>query len=225
MLHQGFILIHGSCVAVHPSSIKAHNLAIWLLPPVVTITLFAFWQSIESYLVSNNHEDVLAAAWVINGVIGFALGLSCALVPRRPDVTYNGCLVDRQRTVSALSRYTWSWVYPLLRQAEVKHDLDMEDLPSADCKIRAENLKNDLNKLKPQSSLLRSLLLSYKGRLALLSMVTLLRCPVSIMPFWILLRILHILEDRNVSTRPDLELLVLIIGMAIFNLLDAVSHL
>lgn len=42
------------------------------------------------------------------------------------------------------------------------------------------------------------------------------------MPFWTMLRVLNILEDREAKASHPFELLGLILGMAISNLLDAV---
>jgi len=150
------------------------------------------------------------------------LAASTVLLSRRPDVFFQGCEVDRQRTVSALSRYTWGWIEVLLRQASLKNDLDADEIPHADHTLRSDELKKTWDGLEARSTLLRSLICAYKGSLGLLWIVTIVRCIVSIMPFWTMLQVLNILEDREAKASHPIELLGLILGMAISNLLDAV---
>lgn len=171
---------------------------------------------------SNSLRDPVVVFWVFNTLTSLCLGVSSTLLPKRPDVFFNGCKIDRQRTVSLLSRYTWSWIQPLLLHASTMNDLDMDVIPSADRTLRSRELKKDWDALKIQTSLLRSLWWAYKGRLATLWTVTIVRCLVGIVPFWTMLRILNRLEIRRDSGCHNFELMALVIGMALSNLLDAV---
>ncbi|KAM0438453.1 hypothetical protein ACHAPT_001202 [Fusarium lateritium] len=86
--------------------------------------------------------------------------------------------------------------------------------------MRSQALKSEWDRLDETSSLLQSLFAAYKGKLAILWAVTLVRCAVSILPFWFMLRTLNILEHQAVGSR-NMELMVLILGMSISNLADS----
>jgi hypothetical protein len=158
-------------------------------------------------------------------VTSLALAISSVSLPRRPDVMFQGCKVDRQRTVSALHRYTWSWVEPLLQQASIKDDLDPADIPYADQTLRADKLNKHYDGFEADSTLLRFLVCEYKRGLVWSWLVTIVRCLVNIMPYWTMLRTLEVLESRESKTSHQLELLGLIFGIAIFNLIDSVRVL
>lgn len=158
-------------------------------------------------------------------MISLGLAISSISLPRRPDVVFQSCKVDRQRTVSALRRYTWSWIESLLQQASVKNDLDLDDIPCADQTLRADELDRQYDGFEVDSTLLRSLLCGYKGKLGWSWLVTIVRCLISIMPYWTMLRTLEVLENRELKFSHQLELLGLVLGIAIFNLIDSVRFL
>jgi hypothetical protein len=121
-----------------------------------------------------------------------------------------------------LERLTWTWVQPLLRHAAQREDLDTEDVPQADSRLRSQDLKKRWDQLTQQGSLFRSIVALYKGRLTFLWTVTLVRCAVSILPFWFMLKIINVLEDRTVRS-DNMELMGFVLCMALSNLLDSVS--
>ena len=59
-------------------------------------------------------------------------GISSVSLPRRPIVFKEGVPVDGMYTVSALSRYSFTWVAPLLRLAHRSQRLELTDLPKMD---------------------------------------------------------------------------------------------
>lgn len=61
----------------------------------------------------------------------------------------------------------------------------------------------------------------YKGRLVILWAVTLVRCAVSILPFWFMLKIINILEGGT-ARADNMQLMVFVLLMALSNLLDSV---
>jgi len=220
---KGVILIHGGCIAAIKSPTESHNLGQWLLLSAIALSLSSLWQSVQYASRLNTHNDPGTIAWAINSIISFALAISSVLLPRRPNVVFEGYEVDRQRTVSTLSRYTWSWFELLLQKAAAKDDLDADEIYRPDHTLRSDELMKKWDGLRAQTVLLRSLLWAHKGELSLIWIVTIVRCLVSIAPFWTMLRVLHILEDRKAKNASyHIELLVLIIGMALSNLLDAV---
>lgn len=215
-------MLHAFGTTVQRSSVKAHDLGLWLsasallvaclsIPPLTGLT----WQ-IATY------KDPAAILWATNAACGLSLTISSLTISRRPDVSFQGRKVDGQRTVSALSRLTWSWVQPLLQQASEKNDLDLDDVPQGDCRLRSEDLQRDWDSLAPRATLFRTLVWAYKGRLSLLWIVIVVRCLVSVVPFWTMLRIIKILEERGNGESRHTELMALIVLMAGSNLLDAV---
>ncbi|KAF2827753.1 hypothetical protein CC86DRAFT_289304 [Ophiobolus disseminans] len=163
----------------------------------------------------------MTIAGIFNSMTSLALAINSVSLPRRPDVVFQGYKVDRQRTVSALRRYTWSWIQSLLKQASVKNDLDPADIPYADQTLRADELNKQYNGFQVDSTLLRSLVCKYKAKLGWLWLVTIVRCLVNIMPYWTMLRTLEVLESRESKISHQLELLGLVLGIAIFNLIDS----
>jgi hypothetical protein len=62
-----------------------------------------------------------------------------ASIPRRPLVFFKGQAVDQQHGASIISRYSFSWVFPVLRLAKSR-PLTLHDLPSVDHEIRARTV-------------------------------------------------------------------------------------
>lgn len=168
------------------------------------------------------YRDFASILCIVSFVATIGLAITSTSLPRRPDVYFNGCQVDRQFTVHTLNRYTWSWIQPLLLHASIHKDIGTEDIPEASSRLRSEHLKNEWDRSIPRSSLFRSLVHLYKGRLALLWMATLVRCAVSTLPFWSMYRILIILQDRTNGPK-HMNLVALITCMAVSNLIDSVS--
>lgn len=170
----------------------------------------------------HQYKDLASLLSAISTMVAVGLWLSCSVLPRRPDVFYENRKVDGQWTVSTLSRYTWAWVQPLLRHASLHNDIDLQDVPQPDSRMRSQALKSEWDKADRTSSLMKSLFGAYKAKLTILWAATLVRCGVSIGPFWFMLRTLNILEHQAIGSQ-NMELMVLILGMSISNLLDSVS--
>ncbi|KAH6990845.1 P-loop containing nucleoside triphosphate hydrolase protein [Ilyonectria sp. MPI-CAGE-AT-0026] len=215
------ILIHAISLGAHHSSVRSHDLGLWLLASTLIVASLSIPHLTLVVRQIASHKDPVVILRAVNAIGVIALSVASILIPRRPDVFFKGRKVDRQWTVSALNRYTWTWVEPLLYHASTKNDLDAADMPLPDLKLRAEDLKNDWDALKFEGSLLRSLIWAYKGGVAFQWSVTIFRNFLGILPFWIMLRIIRILEERGKGHTATLELWALIIWMAIFNLLDA----
>ncbi|KAK7413238.1 hypothetical protein QQX98_007897 [Neonectria punicea] len=217
----GLILIHAISLGAHHSSVRSHDLGLWLLASALIVASLTIPHLTQIAQQVDSQKDLVVILRAINAVTVISLAVSSTLIPRRPDVYFKGFKVDRQWTVSALNRYTWTWVEPLLHYASKKNDLDVDDIPQADLKLRSEDLKKNWDAFKFEGSLLRSLLWAYKGGIAFQWGLTIFRCFLGILPFWIMLRLIRILEQRGSDSTPTLELWGLVIWMAIFNLLDA----
>lgn len=210
-------MVHSACITINPSPVQSHNLGIWLAVSAGSLTISSTWAVIEAL------APFPKGLRMTSTVSAVALGVSSISLPRRPDVFFENSPVDAQWTVSALNRVTWTWIQPLLRQASLQQDLDAGDIPHPDSKLRSQNqCKND-HVFKAEGSILGPLLTLYKPKLGILWLVTLLRCVISLLPFWFMFCILGILEDADTSAPPT-QLLLLIACMAILNLVDSVRR-
>ncbi|KAF5545328.1 ATP-dependent bile acid permease [Fusarium napiforme] len=217
------ILLHAISLSAHHAPVKVHDLGLWLFGSSLIVATITVPQLIKEaqFFTRNNTVALILRAVNVGAVV--LLCLSSVLLPRRPDVFFKGKKVDEQWTVSAFSRYTWSWVDPLLSFAVKKNDLDASDVPHVDRTLRAADLKEDWLASKPQGSLFRSLFWAYKGSFMVQLSLTVFRNILALLPFWTMLRVINILEQRDVglSGASNLELWILIFAMAGFNLLDA----
>ncbi|KAL6919458.1 hypothetical protein FSST1_003484 [Fusarium sambucinum] len=217
------IAIHAISLSAHHSPVKVHDLGLWLLLSSITVAAIAVAQLTKEaqYGSHKNTAPLVLRAVNVGDVI--LLGFFSVLLPRRPDVFVEDLKVDGQWTVSAFNRYTWSWISPLLRVATQKNDLDASDVPYPDRTLRAAGLKEDWFVSKPQNSLFRSVLWAYKGPFFFQFSITTVRNLLALLPFWAMLRVINILEQRDIglSGSSNLELWVLVFAMAGFNLLDA----
>ncbi|KAI8713732.1 hypothetical protein NCS52_01218600 [Fusarium sp. LHS14.1] len=217
----GLFVIHAACLAVHHAPVKSHSVALWLAGSAFCLAGSSIPRLAHMATHTHQYKDLASLLSVISTIMAVALWLSCSLLPRRPDVFYENRKVDGQWTVSTLSRYTWAWVQPLLRHASLHNDINLEDVPQPDSRMRSKALKSEWDRVDRTSySLIKSLFSAYKGKLTILWAVTLVRCAVSIGPFWFMLRTLNILEHQAVGSH-NMELMALILGMSITNLLDS----
>ncbi|KAF5982152.1 hypothetical protein FBULB1_4402 [Fusarium bulbicola] len=217
------ILLHAISLSAHHAPVKVHDLGLWLFGSSLIVATVTVPQLIKEAQLFTRANTVALVLRAVNVGAVILLCLVSVLLPRRPDVFFKGQKVDEQWTVSAFSRYTWSWVDPLLSFAVKKNDLDASDVPHVDRTLRAADLKEDWLASKPQGSLFRSLFWAYKGSFMVQLSLTVSRNILALLPFWIMLRVINILEQRDVglSGASNLELWILIFAMAGFNLLDA----
>jgi hypothetical protein len=155
--------------------------------------------------------------------IAIALGLASAALPRRPDVFYRKRLVDRQWTVSMLCRYTWSWFEPWHHRAAKFGGFTSGDIPQADTGLRSAELTGDREILLEGRTLVWCLARLYRGQLALLWTVTLLRCVISVLPFLTLYNILNVLQNGSADYDPR-EVFGAVCVMTASALIDSVRH-
>lgn len=167
-------------------------------------------------------EDAALILRIVNVCVGFTLVFVCVSIPRRPQVFYKNDLVDPEWTVSAIHRYTWSWVGGLLALARTKGDLDEKDVPRPVHSIRAENLVASWTKANRQGGLLKSLLRAYGGRLTIQWAITVARCILGIGPFWAMLQLVQKLERKDDAATSKSELWALIVCLGLFTLVEQV---
>lgn len=72
-------------------------------------------------------------------------GFAAVSIPRRPDVFYNGNLVNGMRSATALSRYSFSWAEPILATARKNQRLNFSDLSKLSDHTRSKDLSDSWN--------------------------------------------------------------------------------
>lgn len=178
--------------------------------------------SIEQLVKLATLHGLVASLYISSTFSSLGLGISCSLLPRRPVVTFKKHEVDSQWSISLMSRLTWSWIQPLLLQASVSNDLNLDQIYRPDHSLRSEELQRQWVDRKAQSNHFSSIWRTYRGRIMLLWAMTTLRSLVGVVPFWAMLRTISILEAGGNASSNHLHLLTLIFTMATSNLLDAV---
>ena len=140
--------------------------------------------------------------------VAFFRGLFSVLLPRRPSVFWNGKPVDKEDTVSALSRYSFSWADELLAYALRNRSLEVADLPTLSSITRAENLSANFEVTKATwrtKRLWKLLLICHWRPIAVELFLTLLLCVLSFGPQAALYGILRSLETYGAGSRDSLE--------------------
>ena len=171
-------------------------------------------------------EDVAALVLrLVNVAAALCTVFGSILIPRRPEVFFRGQTVDAQWTSSILSRYTWTWPRPIMDLASKQGDLDEKDIPQPDHTIRASEVLRDWHAYGYKGKLQWAILYAYKGRLALQWAVTVARCILGVGPFWTMLQLLTLLQERGGGGSPSRTLWGLVILLGVFSLVEQVSKL
>lgn len=119
------------------------------------------------------------------------------LLPRRPDVFHDGKPVDREHTVSALGRYTFSWASSLLSYAVKNRTLELGDLPKLRSAKRADQLRNNFEQARGSRKIWVALVFAHWRSLLLQVCLTLIISILSFGPQMALFNILSSLENRG----------------------------
>ncbi|TQN66171.1 ABC transporter ATP-binding protein/permease VMR1, partial [Colletotrichum shisoi] len=218
----GLVLLQAVCIAVLRSPVESHDLGTWLTVSSCFLAVSSAQPLSYYYFTAHfpGQRAVMGLVWLISALDATILAVVSGMLPRRPEIVYGGAKVDRQWTVSLLNRLTWSWIQPLLRHASLHDGLEGDDVPHGDVNLRSRELAKEWNKLEHKPTLFLSLAAAYKGMLAILWAATLVRCAVSILPFWFMLRILKMLETEVARSNP-VQLFIFVLGMAVSNLADS----
>jgi hypothetical protein len=123
--------------------------------------------------------------------------LSSISLPRRPEVFYEGKPVDGMFTVSALGRYNFTWVAPLLAMSRKKNRLELEDLPIMDHRTRSKDLSEAWASKEHKRALWIEVFLAHKGSFMAQWFLTLLQAFGNFAPQFVIFHILKILEKRT----------------------------
>ncbi|PHH60274.1 hypothetical protein CDD81_1902 [Ophiocordyceps australis] len=214
------ILVQSVFLAAHHSPVKVHDLGLWALLScfcVIASGLVQAFQADQGVLLGQNVGLLLR---LVNMAAALLLLFACVSIPRRPEVFYHGHQVSSEWTVSAISRLTWGWIWPLVKLARSKGDLDERDIATPDHCLRAENLVSSWNSANHKGGLLLSLWHAYGGPLSFQWAVTLARCVLGVGPYWVMLRLVQLLEHKDPTRAPPKELWLLVFLMGFFTLIE-----
>lgn len=198
-----------------PSSVKRYDLGIWtaisslLLSLAVALENISLWQSSVNPLPRKVH----LALSLIQFTCGIILLFASLLIPRRPDVYWEGNVVDRQNTTSVLGRITFSWAGALLATAIKNKGLKYEDLPEIDHRTRSRELQREFNAVKKQDRLWKTLFWSRKGLFLMQWGLQTLTSFTQFLPQLGLYFILQTLERRDAGEDVTMRLWLLVIGL------------
>ncbi|KAB8296761.1 hypothetical protein EYC80_002178 [Monilinia laxa] len=140
-------------------------------------------------------------SFLVTGELAFLLlaGICSFSLPRRPGVSYLGRPVDGQYTVSAIQRYSFSWVQSLLTRAKIEGRLEYENLPALDQTVRSDELLSQISEItrKRNRSLWLTVFRAHRAKFFLQWTLTIASGFALYAPQICMLRILTLLEQRS----------------------------
>lgn len=127
----------------------------------------------------------------------FFRALFSVLLPRRPEVFVDGQPVDREQTVSALGRYTFSWASSLLNYTVKNRSLELTHLPKLRAAKRADQLRAKFERSQGTRKIWKALIVAHWQSLLLQLCLTIIIGILSFGPQVALFNILGSLETRG----------------------------
>lgn len=189
---------------------------------IVTITLTA----IEVHL-ANSSQRILIRQEIGTGLLiaqatsGVLRGLFSILLPRKPDLYLNGRLVDRERSVSALGRFTFSWANSLLGFAVKNKSLDLTDLPRLRAEKRTDRLREHFENSRGNRKIWKALVVAHWKSLLLQLFLTTVLCFLSFGPQTSLFHLLRSLESRGDDSWRPVQALFWVFALGAFMLVQS----
>jgi ABC-type multidrug transport system fused ATPase/permease subunit len=159
-------------------------------------------------------QDLASAACCLLEILAaLAAGLSFSAFPHRPDVYYQGGLIDQQHAVSLLTRLTFSWnrlVFDISKERQLVQD----DLPNMDGNTRSSQVYARYLEKNPQGRLWWRLVKTFKYPLAIQWSLTVVQAVLALFPQYVLHNFLEALERPPDQRANYSELWGWVIGMA-----------
>lgn len=143
--------------------------------------------------------------------------LSCLSFPRRPSVSHNGQTVDKQFTVSALNRSTWTWAGESLALARV-NGLTLEDVPKLHLRVRSSYLHSSISALKQKSQLWRTLVVSHSWEIVIQSSISIAQGVLQFGPQLAMFKLLQLIE-RSEDASGLMEAWIWVIALGLLSVL------
>ncbi|KAK0113543.1 hypothetical protein ONS96_014402 [Cadophora gregata f. sp. sojae] len=193
----------GSCVAISCFSLSAS-------------LFFAYLWTRSNVKIPDQEFNLFMGQFMV----GLKTFWACGTLKRRPEVYHEGRIIDSQYTSSFFTRYSFSWIAPLLDKAQIVDSLQMSDLPGMHNDARAQTLRSSFEVTKRERGtvkrkLWRIILKDHKD-LFLHEWTLAIVEPFALMfPQICLFRILTILEHRSHSAEGKKELWLWILALGV----------
>ena len=148
-------------------------------------------------------------------VLSIFAAVASVSLPRRPEVFYNGVQVDNMLTGSALEKFNFTWVGPMLQLAKKTKHLDLKDLPKMDHYTRSKDLSRAWTAKEHPRKLWIEVFLAHKWPLSTQWLLTLLQAFGNFAPQFTTFHILRILENRIPGSQAPYEAWIWVILLTI----------
>ena len=145
--------------------------------------------------------NVFVALDAVQFVAAALCCLSSLSFLRRPSVFEKDRAVDGQFTVSALSRYTFSWAGKMLALARNTETLDLTDLPKLHAKARSDYLQGNLESKKKKGSLFKNLMITHSAELVFQTIYAIVQSAAQFAPQIALYWLLKTIERSSADTQ------------------------
>ncbi|KAL4964324.1 putative ABC bile acid transporter [Aspergillus stella-maris] len=147
------------------------------------------------------------------GLAGIRTLVSLVL-PRRPNVYFEGQIVDQEFSVSAYNRFTYGWATELLRFTARNQGLSIDDLPKLPFAARADTVHAGLEEQRGRK-LWVALGRRHARALITQGLLSLVVCVIGFGPQVALYKILQTLEDRSSLSSDGTEAWLWVGGLGI----------
>ena len=194
-----FLLIQATSLFLERESVRRYRLGLYgAISCMLLITVIGVENGLLRYRVVSirryTAHIVLTTFQLLAAILTLFFHLS---LPRRPDVFQDDHLVDRQFTVSAISRYTFSWADPLLKLAAVNKGLDLKELPCMDHFTRSDYLQKSFNNMKGRDRLWKSIYFAHAPAFIQQWVLVIVQAVTQFAPQLAMFHILKLLEARQ----------------------------
>ncbi|THC93221.1 hypothetical protein EYZ11_007303 [Aspergillus tanneri] len=198
-----------------------------------TLGLHAFWTSALTIVVSclnifipwcasdDVHIGRASTCLLVSQTVVAALrGLCSVLIPRRPDIYFDGQVVDQELTVNAYSRFTYGYVTGLLEYIGQNKDLDIDSLPKLPRAARAQTLHTRLEQIRGTLKLWKALIMDNMRPLTIQTILSMVTCVLGFGPQVALYGILTSLEGRSADSGPVTQAWLWVVMLGVFLVLS-----
>ncbi|KAF5860528.1 hypothetical protein ETB97_001428 [Aspergillus alliaceus] len=169
-------------------------------------------------------EALLVLARMNEGIVGISVLIILSL-PRRSRIFRDGKAIDGEGSSSVLGRLSFHWVSELVKLAEARRRVTLDDLPQLDERIRARALQEEFaqaaskgtSPLYDEQHLLKILLVSHGKALRNQIILSVPLAVVAFMPHLALWMILQLLEAQSARSTDAASLVwwALVCGLTI----------
>ena len=208
------VLLQAIAIYITPSSVTRYRLGILLATSCLAIVFAVAFENISLWQLRVIHpRNVHLTLSLIQWITAFALTFVGVLIPRRPDVYRNEKIVDRQNTVSAFGKYTFSWPVAILLYAVKNRSLGYDDLHEIHHTIRSRTLREDFETVGKTDKLWKTLFRAHKNVFIAQWTLQALCSITNFLPQIALYYILKALEERDAGANVNMRAWLLVVGL------------